>query len=112
MVTAPKKHYVVGRIVNPSRIHGRINNPSYIANNPNSIACGAFHAPYMLWLATAAASLRVGGGLPPLFLFLRPLPFWDLRRRTGVVESAAPQRWAVCAEFADAVEGDLDVSLS
>ena len=36
MVTAPKKHYVVGWIVNPSRIHGRINNPSYIANNPGS----------------------------------------------------------------------------
>ena len=34
MVTAPKKHYVVGRIVNPSVNSGRINNPSYIANNP------------------------------------------------------------------------------
>ena len=31
---APEKHYVVRRIVNPSRIPGRISNPSYIANNP------------------------------------------------------------------------------
>ena len=33
MVAATTKHYVVRRIVNPSRSHGRINNPSYLVNN-------------------------------------------------------------------------------
>lgn len=32
--STPAKHYAVGRIANPPQIPGRINNPSYIANNP------------------------------------------------------------------------------
>jgi hypothetical protein len=34
MTLNPKKHYAVGRIANPSRIHRRIGNPSYLVNNP------------------------------------------------------------------------------
>ena len=34
-VDIPNRHYVVGRIANPSLIHGPISNPSYVVINPS-----------------------------------------------------------------------------